>query len=123
MVVVLFVVFLACIVLRMPIAFSLGFSSFIYILFSDIPLSILPERMFSGIDSFVILCVPGFILAGNLMNVGGITDRIIHFCMALIGHVRGGLGLANVGSSMVFAGISGAGKSAIHYRGAHRARQ
>ena len=107
MVVVLFVVFLACIVLRMPIAFSLGFSSFIYILFSDIPLSILPERMFSGIDSFVILCVPGFILAGNLMNVGGITDRIIHFCMALIGHVRGGLGLANVGSSMVFAGISG----------------
>ena len=107
MVVVLFVVFLACIVLRMPIAFSLGFSSFIYILFSDIPLSIPPERMFSGIDSFVILCVPGFILAGNLMNVGGITDRIIHFCMALIGHVRGGLGLANVGSSMVFAGISG----------------
>ena len=107
MVVVLFVVFLACIALRMPIAFSLGFSSFIYILFSDIPLSILPERMFSGIDSFVILCVPGFILAGNLMNVGGITDRIIHFCMALIGHVRGGLGLANVGSSMVFAGISG----------------
>ena len=107
MVVVLFVVFLACIVLRMPIAFSLGFSSFIYIVFSDIPLSILPERMFSGIDSFVILCVPGFILAGNLMNVGGITDRIIHFCMALIGHVRGGLGLANVGSSMVFAGISG----------------
>ena len=107
MVVVLFVVFLACIVLRMPIAFCLGFSSFIYILFSDIPLSILPERMFSGIDSFVILCVPGFILAGNLMNVGGITDRIIHFCMALIGHVRGGLGLANVGSSMVFAGISG----------------
>jgi tripartite ATP-independent transporter DctM subunit len=107
MVIVLFVVFLACIALRMPIAFSLGFSSFIYILFSDIPLSILPERMFSGIDSFVILCVPGFILAGNLMNVGGITDRIIHFCMALIGHVRGGLGLANVGSSMVFAGISG----------------
>ena len=63
--------------------------------------------MFSGIDSFVILCVPGFILAGNLMNVGGITDRIIHFCMALVGHIRGGLGVANVGASMVFAGISG----------------
>ncbi len=107
MVAVLFVVFLGCIMLRMPIAFSLGFSSFVYIAASDIPLSIIPERMFSGIDSFVILCVPGFILAGNLMNVGGITDRIIHFCMALMGHVRGGLGLANVGSSMVFAGISG----------------
>lgn len=107
MVAVLFIVFLGCIVLRMPIAFSLGFSSFVYIAASDIPLSIIPERMFSGIDSFVILCVPGFILAGNLMNVGGITDRIIHFCMALVGHIRGGLGVANVGASMVFAGISG----------------
>ena len=107
MVAVLFLVFLGCIVLRMPIAFSLGFSSFVYIAASDIPLSIIPERMFSGIDSFVILCVPGFILAGNLMNVGGITDRIIHFCMALVGHIRGGLGVANVGASMVFAGISG----------------
>jgi tripartite ATP-independent transporter DctM subunit len=107
MVATLFIVFLGCIVLRMPIAFSLGFSSFVYIAASDIPLSIIPERMFSGIDSFVILCVPGFILAGNLMNVGGITDRIIHFCMALVGHIRGGLGVANVGASMVFAGISG----------------
>ena len=107
MVATLFIVFLGCIALRMPIAFSLGFSSFVYIAASDIPLSIIPERMFSGIDSFVILCVPGFILAGNLMNDGGITDLIIHFCMALVGHIRGGLGVANVGASMVFAGISG----------------
>ena len=107
MVVVLFVVFLACIVLRMPIAFSLGFSSFIYILFSDIPLSILPERMFSGIDSFVILCVPGFILAGNLMNVGGTTQRIFRFARALVGHFNGGLGQVSVISSMIFSGMSG----------------
>jgi tripartite ATP-independent transporter DctM subunit len=107
MVVVLFVVFLGCVMLRMPIAFSLGFSSFVYIAASDIPLSIIPERMFSGIDTFVILCVPGFILAGNLMNVGGITERIIKFCLALVGPVRGALALANVGASLVFAGISG----------------
>ena len=107
MVAVLFIVFLGCVMLRMPIAFSLGFSSFVYIAASDIPLSIIPERMFSGIDSFVILCVPGFILAGNLMNVGGITERIIKFCMAVVGHIRGGLALSNVGASMVFAGISG----------------
>lgn len=107
MVAVLFIVFLSCVMLRMPIAFSLGFSSFVYIAASDIPLSIIPERMFSGIDSFVILCVPGFILAGNLMNVGGITERIIKFCLALVGHIRGGLALSNVGASMVFAGISG----------------
>lgn len=107
MVIVLFAVFLGCVMLRMPIAFSLGFSSFVYIAASPIPLSIIPERMFSGIDSFVILCVPGFILAGNLMNVGGITERIIKFCLAVVGHIRGGLALSNVGASMVFAGISG----------------
>lgn len=49
----------------------------------------------------------GFVLAGNLMNRGGITERIIKFCNAFVGHIRGGLGLANIGSSMVFAGISG----------------
>ena len=107
MVAVLFIVFLGCVMLRMPIAFSLGFSSFVYIAASPIPLSIIPERMFTGIDSFVILCVPGFILAGNLMNVGGITERIIKFCMAVVAISAAGLALSNVGASMVFAGISG----------------
>jgi tripartite ATP-independent transporter DctM subunit len=103
----LFVIFLLCIVLGAPIAFSLGLSSIVYLYMSDIPLNIIPQRMFSGIDSFVLLCVPGFILAGNLMNVGGITTRIIECCKALVGHIRGGLGLANVGACMIFAGIAG----------------
>ncbi len=103
----LFGVFIVCLFLGLPVAFSLGLSSLAYILASDIPLNIIPQRMFSGIDSFVLLCVPGFILAGNLMNIGGITERIIGFCNAAVGHIRGGLGIANVGASMVFAGISG----------------
>ncbi|MGO4890443.1 TRAP transporter large permease [Anaerobacillus sp. MEB173] len=104
---VLFLSFIALIFLGVPIAFSLGISSIIYLLLADIGLSIIPQRMFGGLNSFVLLCIPGFILAGNLMNAGGITDKIIDFANNVVGHIRGGLGLANVGSSMGFAGISG----------------
>ncbi|QOY38207.1 TRAP transporter large permease [Anaerobacillus isosaccharinicus] len=104
---VLFVSFILLIFLGVPIAFSLGISSITYLLMADISLSIIPQRMFGGLNSFVLLCIPSFILAGNLMNAGGITDRIIKFTNNLVGHIRGGLGLANVGSSMGFAGISG----------------
>jgi tripartite ATP-independent transporter DctM subunit len=104
---ILFVSFILLIFLGVPIAFSLGISSIVYLLMADISLSIIPQRMFGGLNSFVLLCIPGFILAGNLMNAGGITDRIINFTNNVVGHIRGGLGLANVGSSMGFAGISG----------------
>ncbi|SDH67071.1 TRAP transporter large permease [Alteribacillus bidgolensis] len=103
----LFISFIVFIFLGVPIAFSLGLSSLIYILIMDIPLNIMVQKMFEGINSFVLLCIPGFILAGNLMNAGGITSRIIDFTNKIVGHIRGGLGLANVGSSMGFAGISG----------------
>lgn len=104
---ILFISFIALIFLGIPVAFSLGLSSLIYLFLADIPLTIIPQKMFAGLNSFVLLCIPGFILAGNLMNAGGITDRIIQFANNLFGHIRGGLGLANVGSSMGFAGISG----------------
>lgn len=104
---ILFIVFLILLVLGFPIAFSLGISAFVYILFSDLPLMVIPQKMYAGIDVFVLLSIPGFILAGNLMNASGITSRIIKFCNALLGHIRGGLGLANVGASLLFGGISG----------------
>ena len=107
MIAILFVVFAFCLCLRVPIAFSLGISCLAYIIFTDIPILVLPAKMYSGIDVFVLLSIPGFILAGNLMNYGGMTERIINFCNHLTGHVRGGLALANIGSSMLFAGISG----------------
>src|SRR5690625_212562 len=103
----LFLSFLLLIFLGFPVAFSLGLSSVLYLLVADISLSIIPQKMFEGLNSFVLLCIPGFILAGNLMNVGGITNRLIDFANSILGRVRGGLGLANVGASMGFGGISG----------------
>ncbi len=107
MIAVLVLVFVICLILRFPIAFSLGLSCLTYLFFSGIPLIVLPMKMYSGIDVFVLLSVPGFILAGNLMNHGGLTEKIISFCNHLLGHIRGGLALANIGASMIFAGISG----------------
>lgn len=103
----LFGSFIVLIFLGIPVAFSLGLASLLYLVIGDIPLTIIPQRMFGGLNSFTLLCIPGFILAGNLMNAGGITDRIIHFANSILGHIRGGLGLANVGASMGFSGISG----------------
>lgn len=107
MALVLFLSFIALIFIGVPVAFSLGVSSIIYLFLNDIPLVIAAQKMYSGIDSFVLVCIPGFVLAGNLMNSGGITKRIINFSNAIIGFVRGGLALANVAASMLFAGISG----------------
>ncbi|WNL40215.1 TRAP transporter large permease [Halomonas sp. PAMB 3264] len=106
-VIILFSVFLVLLVVGMPIAFALGISSMSYLLMEGISLTIVPQRMYAGIDTFVLLCIPGFVLAGNLMNVGNITEHIVRFSNALLGHIRGGLGLANVGGSMIFGGISG----------------
>ena len=103
----LFIVFIVCLILRFPIAFSLGLSCLVYLLAMGIPLIVLPMKLYSGIDVFVLLSIPGFILAGNLMNHGGLTEKIITFCNHLLGHIRGGLALANIGASMLFAGISG----------------
>ena len=100
-------IFLLCLVLRFPIAFALGLSCLAYLLAKGIPLVVLPMKMYAGIDLFVLLSVPGFILAGSLMNHGGLTEKIIQFCNHLLGHIRGGLALANIGASMLFAGISG----------------
>ena len=104
---ILVIVFVLCLVLRFPIAFALGLSCLCYLVAKGIPLILVPMKMYSGIDVFVLLSVPGFILAGNLMNQGGLTEKIIVFCNHLLGHIRGGLSLVNVGASMLFAGISG----------------
>lgn len=107
LVIVLFATFLILLMMGVPVAYSLGMSSMVYLLGAEIDLFAIPQQMYGGIDNFVLLCIPGFVLAGNLMNVGGITQRIVDFANAILGHIRGGLGLANVGSSMIFAGISG----------------
>lgn len=104
---VLFGVFIIGLVIGIPVAITLGVSSLAYLLYQGIPIVVMPQKMYAGIDSFVLLCIPGFILAGNLMNSGGITERIIRFANATVGWMRGGLGLTNVAGSMLFGGISG----------------
>lgn len=106
-VILMFGFFFLLLFIGVPVAFSLGGAVLCYFLLDGIALIALPQRMFAGMNSFVLLCVPGFILAGNLMNQGGITHRIIGFSNALTGHIRGGLGLSNIVASMVFSGISG----------------
>ncbi|NBT71332.1 MAG: TRAP transporter large permease [Betaproteobacteria bacterium] len=91
-----------------PVAVAMAGASLIYILITgDLPPFVVVHRMVSGVDSFPLLAVPFFILAGNLMNNAGITNRIYAFALALVGWFRGGLGHVNVVGSVVFAGMSG----------------
>lgn len=103
----LFIVFILCLVLGVPVAIALGLSSLCYLLISGIPVVVMAQKVFAGMDVFVLLSIPGFILAGNLMNNGGITERIIRFANAMVGWVRGGLGLTNIAASMFFGGVTG----------------
>jgi len=91
-----------------PVAIAMAGASLIYLLFAQSsPPFVVIHRMVSGIDSFPLLAVPFFILAGNLMNNAGITNRIYNYALALVGWLKGGLGHVNVVGSVVFAGMSG----------------
>src|SRR5829696_4846705 len=100
--------FLALMVTGIPVAIAMAGSALIYIWWStNTPSMVVVHRMVSGIDSFPLLAVPFFILAGNLMNNAGITNRIYNYALALVGWLKGGLGHVNVVGSVVFAGMSG----------------
>lgn len=100
--------FLVFMVAGVPVAIAMAGSSLVYILLTgNLPSFVVIHRMISGIDSFPLLAVPFFILAGNLMNNAGITTRIFNFALALVGWLRGGLGHVNVLASVIFAGMSG----------------
>ena len=102
-------VFFILLATGVPIALALGAGGMIYLFLSGNGSLILafPQRMMAGVDQFVLLTIPLFLLAGALMNVGGITDRIVTFARAMIGHRRGGMSSVTVLSSTFFAGISG----------------
>ena len=101
--------FIVLLVLGTPIAFCIGISALAGLMqLGDTPLLLLPHMMFQGTDSFPLLAVPFFVLAGALMNGGGITRRLVDFANLLVGHVRSGLALVNVVASMFFAGVTGA---------------
>lgn len=97
-------VFLLC---RVPIAFSLAFSSLLTCLFSGINILTILQKMVSGMNSFTLLAIPFFLLCGEIMNQGGISEKIVKFANAYVGHWHGGVAQVNVMSSMLFGGISG----------------
>lgn len=124
----LWITFLACMAIGMPLAFVMGGSGLIALLVEGkLSLLSVPQRFFNGINSFPLMAVPFFILAADLMSAGGITSYILRFVNNLVGHIRGGLGHVNVLTNMVFAGISGsaladaAGPGAILMRMMQRA--
>ena len=94
-------------IIKMPIGFCMFISSLFYMFANGMDPSLAVQRMAAGIDSFPLLAVPGFILAGNIMNNGGVTERIFGFARKLVGHFTGGLGHANILASVIFAGMSG----------------
>ena len=102
------IIFLVLMAGGIPVAIAMAGASLIYILISgNLPPFAVIHRMIGGIDSFPLLAVPFFILAGNLMNNAGITNRIYNFALALVGWLKGGLGHVNVVGSVIFAGMSG----------------
>jgi C4-dicarboxylate transporter DctM subunit len=106
---ILFVSLAVCFGLGMPIAFSLGVASVATLQFgSNLPLTLAAQRLFTGTDSFPLMAIPFFMLAGELMEAGGISRRLFDFAHALVGFVFGGLAMVAVVAAMFFAGISGA---------------
>jgi tripartite ATP-independent transporter DctM subunit len=105
---VMFAAFAVLIAIEVPIAFALAGSALCYLILNPVvPLGIVVQRMAPGLDSFPLLAVPLFILAGQLLNTSGIAKRIFRFAHALVGHIRGGLAHCNIVASMIFSAMSG----------------
>jgi C4-dicarboxylate transporter DctM subunit len=106
----IFIVMLALFAIGFPVAWSMAVASAAYMfLVSQVSLHALVQRMVGGLDNFPLLAVPFFILAGSLMNSGGITDRLITFARLLVGRITGGLAHTAVVTNMIMAGMSGSG--------------
>ncbi|OYW51747.1 MAG: ABC transporter permease, partial [Rhizobiales bacterium 12-68-15] len=100
--------FLGLMIIGVPVALSLAGASLLYIVISGTaPDVVIAQRMIAGVESFPLLAVPFFILAGNLMNIAGVTGRIYSFAVALVGWMRGGLAQVNIVGSVIFSGMSG----------------
>jgi len=106
--VILLAVFLGLFFFRMPVCMSMGIASLVYILFlAEVPIKLLPQMMGHGVENFTLLAVPFFLLAGNIMNAGGMTGRIFRFASSIVGSFKGGLAQVVVMASIIFGGISG----------------
>ena len=108
----LFAVFIVLLALGLDLFSAMGLASFIYLLAVQsgsmpLPLTLIPQQLMAGVDSFPLLAVPMFLLAGELMTRGGVTNRLVAFAGVLVGHVRGGLAQVSIVTNVIMAGMSG----------------
>lgn len=105
---VLIISFLLTLIVGVPIAITLGLSTLAAVLYDGrFPAMVIPQRFFAGLDSFPLLAIPFFLLSAELMSGGRLTDVLLRFASACVGHLRGGLGHANILTMTFFSGISG----------------
>ncbi|MDR0578620.1 MAG: TRAP transporter large permease subunit [Candidatus Accumulibacter sp.] len=115
----MFVSMLIFFIFSIPIAVSIGFASVTGIqLFGDVPMLVVPKQIFSAIDNFALGAIPFFILAGNMMETGGISNRLVNFAKSVVGGLQGGLGMTCVVTCMIFAAVSGSGPATTFAIGA-----
>lgn len=105
----LFGLFFILMLLGVPIAFAIGASSLYALFQADVPLMVVTQQMFQGINSFALVAIPMFILAGDLMAQGKVSERLVSFADSLVGFMRGGLSIVSIMAGMFFAAISGSG--------------
>jgi tripartite ATP-independent transporter DctM subunit len=115
---ILCVSFTLLLLLGVPVAFSIGLSSLVTLLFEGLPLAVGFQQMISGMNPFSFLAIPFFIFAGEIMMYGGIADKIVDFAKSLAGHMRGGLGMSNVLACTLFGGVSGSPVADVSAMGA-----
>ncbi len=97
----------ASVAIGIPVVFSLGLANLVMLFLMDLPMTVLPSRMISGMNSFPLLAIPFFMFVGEVMNYGGIAKKLVKLADAFVGHITGGLGHVNILASMFFGGISG----------------
>ena len=115
---ILSLVFLALLILGVPVAFAIGLAAVATILYEGLPVAVVFQRMAAGMNVFSFLAIPFFIFAGELMLYGGIAERIVAFAKNLVGHIRGGLGMSNVVACTLFGGVSGSPVADVSAMGA-----
>ncbi|MGF0096659.1 TRAP transporter large permease [Peptoniphilus sp. SGI.035] len=116
---VLFGIFFVLLILGVPIGYAIGISTLVNIVsFTDMPTMMIAQNSIAGVDSFPLLAIPFFMLAGNLMSSGGIAKRLVDFFQSFIGHITGGLGMVTIVVCMFFAAISGSAVATVSAVGA-----
>jgi tripartite ATP-independent transporter DctM subunit len=112
-----FVSLVATIALGLPVAVALGVVTLIFLSFTPVPLAIIPMQMFAGMENYVFIAMPLFMIAGELMNRSGIAEDLIELAASVVGAIRGGLAMVNIGASMLFAEISGSAVADVAAQG------